>query len=882
MTHRTLLAGARLFLALALLAATLGVAAQPGFVVGTDTTAPGTTAEVTINYLGTGTGVNTMTVDVFYNETVLTPILTNCGRTLGSYPISCVNRVNEFSADAVRISGGSGFTGPEIPTGSLGTIRFAVSGGAAAQTVTLNVGNQEYVRCVILKNDAPKGNCSTIPPSGTVHGAITIEAPASTVPAITSGSTRDFALCPGSSDTLNVGFSETGGDNDGSVDCSLVDGTHYTVAPTSAVVPAGGSTTLVVTATAPTDGSTPSDTLNCNLDGSPGYTLDLTISSGGTPAQVSSSNITVVEGDAGSQLATFEVAVDGPAGCPFEVPVSTFTGTARATDFRSIAETLSFAGNAAEVQIVEVEVFGDEVVERDEFFRLNLGTPTAINVLASGSVRATIENDDSATLTIADGSVTEGDVGVMQLDLPVTLSHAVDRSLTVDFTTADGSASVGDGDYVATSGMLNFDGDAGETQLVSVVVTGDGIAETDEFLVVLLADLDAGNRDVTIARDNATGLILDDDGSPISGLALQPLPTPDRDAGDRVGNAVFTRGDLIVVGVPGANETAGQVLVFDASSGAPQLVATLDAPDGAAAGFGNSVFLHDDLLIVGTDGADAGGKGVSTETITAAVFQRLAMGFSDFATIKASEAQGGGGVALSAGFAFVGSPVVGTVDVFAFAGDGIMPAATLSGPPTPKGQGAGFGSAMNALNDKLAIGAPAAGVGGTVSLYDIIGQNLQLIDEVEPPDAAVGGAFGSAISLSGESMAVGAPGFADTGAAYLFNVPPAGATSLLALVDPPPLLSGDSFGAALALDGDSLLVGAPGTDGGGAVYRFTADRFEQRVSPPAGALEFGQAVAAFAGTIVIGAPATETDAGLALIRTGVVFSSSFEGVEAQR
>src|SRR5262249_25165472 len=67
----------------------------------------------------------------------------------------------------------------------------------------------------------------------------------------------------------------------------------------------------------------------------------------------------------------------------------------------------------------------------------------------------------------------------------VTLSVASDQAVTVNFTTAAGSATAGS-DYQATSGVLTFA--PGETsKMVTVLINGDRLAEPDENFYVNLS-----------------------------------------------------------------------------------------------------------------------------------------------------------------------------------------------------------------------------------------------------------------------------------------------------------------------------------------------------------------------------------------------------------
>jgi hypothetical protein len=89
------------------------------------------------------------------------------------------------------------------------------------------------------------------------------------------------------------------------------------------------------------------------------------------------------------------------------------------------------------------------------------------------------------TISINDASLAEPASGVAPMPFTVTLSTAYGSAVTVNYTTADGTATGGD-DYTATSGTLTFN--PGETvQTVSVNILADGnTSEANETFAVTL------------------------------------------------------------------------------------------------------------------------------------------------------------------------------------------------------------------------------------------------------------------------------------------------------------------------------------------------------------------------------------------------------------
>ena len=73
-----------------------------------------------------------------------------------------------------------------------------------------------------------------------------------------------------------------------------------------------------------------------------------------------------------------------------------------------------------------------------------------------------ITNDDSASLSISDVSISEGDSGTSVIDFIVTLTGDVDTGVVVSYATSDGTATLANGDYVEDTGnTISFVGTSG-------------------------------------------------------------------------------------------------------------------------------------------------------------------------------------------------------------------------------------------------------------------------------------------------------------------------------------------------------------------------------------------------------------------------------------
>jgi hypothetical protein len=108
-------------------------------------------------------------------------------------------------------------------------------------------------------------------------------------------------------------------------------------------------------------------------------------------------------------------------------------------------------------------------------------------------------------IAITDAAVTEGNTGTRTITFTVTLSTAFTQPVTVNYTSADGSATAGS-DYQSKSGTLTIP--AGQTTgTITVQVNGDRLGESDETFVINLSSA----TNAFIADGQSVGAIVDDE-----------------------------------------------------------------------------------------------------------------------------------------------------------------------------------------------------------------------------------------------------------------------------------------------------------------------------------------------------------------------------------
>ncbi|MDB5486360.1 MAG: hypothetical protein JWQ58_75 [Reyranella sp.] len=226
-----------------------------------------------------------------------------------------------------------------------------------------------------------------------------------------------------------------------------------------------------------------------------------------TPS-LSIADVSVQEGNSGTRLMTFTVTLSAAAAGQVTVAYSTADGTATSgSDYVAASGNLTFAAGETS-KTIQVTVNGDTAAEGNEAFTIRLANAAGATI-ADGSATGTLTNDDAAStlpaLSVGDVSMREGDSGTAELMFIVTLDKAATGPVTVNYTTANGTATAGS-DYAALTGTLTFA--AGETsQMVHVVVKGDTAVEATETFSFTLSNATGA----TIADATAVGQITDDD-----------------------------------------------------------------------------------------------------------------------------------------------------------------------------------------------------------------------------------------------------------------------------------------------------------------------------------------------------------------------------------
>lgn len=295
------------------------------------------------------------------------------------------------------------------------------------------------------------------------------------------------------------------------------------------------------------------------------------------------------EGDAGTTPRVFTATLSAPVQGQVQVGYATADGSATLADadYQAASGTLTFASSVT-TQTLSVNVVGDTEVEPDQSFAVtlsNLVAPAGVN-LGTASANGVIVNDDAASFSISGANVVEGTGGSTTLNFSVSLSAPVKDPVTVQYTTAAGSASA-PADFASASGTLTFSGSQ-TTQLVPVSIVSDNLVEPDESFTMVLSNPNGA----TIATASATGTIVNDDAAT---LTINDLTLPEGNGGGAT-PFVFT----ISSSSPSAAAITVNYQTSDGSAGTPNDYAaaagSATIPAGATSATVTVLVVADDIL----------------------------------------------------------------------------------------------------------------------------------------------------------------------------------------------------------------------------------------------------------------------------------------------
>lgn len=242
-------------------------------------------------------------------------------------------------------------------------------------------------------------------------------------------------------------------------------------------------------------------------------------------------NVNLPAPSSGLANAVFTVSLSAPSELPTTVHFATADGTATVADndYQATSGDLTFAPGQV-TKTVSVPIVGTTIYEHNETFTLNLSNPTNAT-LARATATGTIVNVVPAPVVSISDAVISGSGASENAVFTVSLSAPSGVTTTVNFATADGTATVADNDYQPLSGTVTFAPNQ-TTQTISVHVFPDTLFELDEFFTVNLTN----PTDATLGRASGTAVIPNTVAEP--SLTINDVTVNQNSSGAQ--NAVFT------------------------------------------------------------------------------------------------------------------------------------------------------------------------------------------------------------------------------------------------------------------------------------------------------------------------------------------------------
>jgi len=180
---------------------------------------------------------------------------------------------------------------------------------------------------------------------------------------------------------------------------------------------------------------------------------------------------------------------------------------------------ITFA-TSAKLATLTLQVLGDSTYELNEALTVSLSSPdTSGSTISTPDATTIIINDEPLpTVKVNPITLTEGSTGgTTNANFVVYLNYASPQALTVDFATANGTATAGS-DYTGTSGTLTFSpGQLSKT--VAVSIASETLYEANENFTFNLSNA----INATVGTSSVLGTITNDDLTLVGGSGADVL-----------------------------------------------------------------------------------------------------------------------------------------------------------------------------------------------------------------------------------------------------------------------------------------------------------------------------------------------------------------------
>ena len=226
----------------------------------------------------------------------------------------------------------------------------------------------------------------------------------------------------------------------------------------------------------------------------------------------------MIEGNATTDSLCFIVNMEGELDTSFNYGLLTQDSTAFVSSGDYFLQSGFGTGSGTGVgftfwgiDTIKIGILGDSKTELDEYLKLTLENINAYGrtlIFQDSIANATIINDDTTTISIADATIIEGNLGVDSMEFVITLDKMVD-SLAISYLTLDSTALVAGADYVQQADTIYMNCVLNDT--IKIAINGDTKVELDEYFKVELREIFSTNRPVSFADSVAIGTITNND-----------------------------------------------------------------------------------------------------------------------------------------------------------------------------------------------------------------------------------------------------------------------------------------------------------------------------------------------------------------------------------
>ena len=375
-----------------------------------------------------------------------------------------------------------------------------------------------------------------------------------------------------------------------------------------------------------------------------------------------------------------------------------------------------------------------------------------------------------------------------------TLSRAIVLSAVL-LAAVPAAAQVGYGATTAASDAVVLVGEPGnliEPGVVYVYRPSGGVwAEVRQLRASDASDADGFGRSIAI-NDRAGVVLVGADAVDAAylfatdGMGEMARLSVDGARGTKFGSAVALGDDIAVIGAPAYADGRGAAFVFVRDGDAWSLLSMIEGDgteaaegeeEGRPEGFGASVAVHGDWILVGAPGG-------TVDMFLRAMFSQ-------------------------------GQPS-GAAYAFRYADGAVERAAKLV--PQFGAEGATFGFSIAAHDNMAIVGAPTTDAfAGGAHVFALAYDTWTWTARLMPFDSRPGAMFGASVGLANGQAIVGAPGAGSgrlEGRIYSFSHDASGDWSGASKLASPGLKWGSTYGASVAAAGDTVVAGIPGDDYG--------------------------------------------------------------------